>query len=310
MESNCLKSEWNGKKEIDSLGLCLNRSEYDQRRFSMLIATSNTIVDELSEAMAHNDLVLPAIPAWAAKVLGMLDNLKVSHGKIAPAVTPDPVFVAQLLKTANGAFFSRKPKLDSINAAVARIGYEKLRNLIILISMDKLSIIEKPALKKRLAEFRDHNREVAAICYVLAKSQKHLNQDEAMLAGLIHDIGKLPLLLHIEDKNLSVDDETIATIIRKYSALAGARLLKLWGFPLELVEIPMAHEKIHRETVSSRASYADVVTVASLLSHSSTEAVNWDNVSAVKRMGLDTDLYREFFERFEKDLAAAREMLT
>jgi HD-like signal output (HDOD) protein len=276
----------------------------------MLTSTSNTNIEALSDAIIRNDFALPTPPAWASKALKMLDNIKVSHGKIAPAISIDPTFVGQLLKTANGAFYARKPQVYSINASVARIGYEKLRNLIISISMDELSIIEKPALKKHFIEFRDHSRDVAAICYVLAKSQKHLNQDEAMLAGLIHDVGRLPLLLYIADKDLPVDDGTIATIMRKYSAVAGERLLKLWGFPPELVEIPMTHGDTRREAAGTRASYADIVTVAIMLSRSNAKAVNWDNNTAVKRMGLDTELYRKFFDRFETDLVAAREMLT
>ena len=275
----------------------------------MLTATSNAIVDELSEKMERNDFVLPAMPAWAANVLKMLDNISLSAGKVASAVTPDPVFVAQLLKTANGAFYASMPKVDNINIAVARVGYGKLRNLVISISMAELSIIEKPALKKHLAKFRDHGREVAAICYVLAKSQKHLSQDQAMLAGLVHDIGRLPLLLYLEDKNLPVDGETITTVIRKYSALAGERLLKLWKFSPELIEVPGTHEDIHRKTASTRASYADVVTVANMLIRSDAKVVNWNNVSAVKHMGLATEFYRGFFDRFEYDLRAAREML-
>ncbi len=276
----------------------------------MLTFTSNTIAEESSEAMEHNDFVLPAIPSWAVNVLKMLDNIKTSAGKISSSVTSDPVFVARLLKTANGAFYARKPKLDNINSAVARIGYEKLRTLIIAASMDEASSIQKPALKKHLEEFLDHSREVAAICYVLAKSQKHLSQDQAMQAGLVHDIGRLPLLLYIGDKNLSADDEAIATIIQKFNALVGERLLKLWEFPAKLVEIPMAHENTHHETASTRASYADVVTVANMLTLSKTKVVKWDNVRAVKLMGLDTELYRKFFVRFESDLAAAREMLS
>jgi HD-like signal output (HDOD) protein len=276
----------------------------------MLTSTSNIITDELSEAMVRNKLVQPALPAWAANVLKMLDNIRVSAGKIPSAVTPDPVFVAQLLKAANSALYARKPKLDNINAAVARIGYEKLRNLIISVAMEELSIIKNPDLRKYFAEFQDHSREVAAICYVLTKSQKHLAQDRAMLAGLIHDIGRLPLLLYIENSNLSADDETIAAIVQKGSGLAGGRLLKTWGFPPELVEIPMAHEDLHRETASVRANYADVVTVANMLARSNAKVVNWDNVTAVKRMGLATEFYRGFFHRFENDLTAAREMLT
>lgn len=276
----------------------------------MLTTTSNTIVEEISEAIERNNLVLPEMPAWSARILTMLDNIKLTAGKIAPAVSTDPAFVAQLLKTANSVFYTRKPKLDNLNVAVARIGHEMLRNLIISISMDKLSVIEKPGLKKHLAEFRDHSREVAAICYVLAKSQRHLSRNQAMLAGLIHDIGQLPLLLYMEDKNLQIDDGTIAAVFRQYSALVGERLLKLWKFPPELVEIPMAHKDNHRVTANTWASYTDIATVANMLSRSVTKTVNWDNNTAVKRMGLATEFYQGFFDRFKNDLAAAREMLT
>jgi HD-like signal output (HDOD) protein len=268
------------------------------------------VADELSLAIERHELVLPTMPAWAAKVQRMLDDFNVSAGQIVTAVSADPAFVAQLIKTANSAAYAGKPKVDNVNAAVTRLGYKMLRNLIVAASMSKLSIIEKPALKKHLNEFWDHSREVAATSYVLAKSQKHLNPDQGMLAGLIHDIGRLPLLLHIEKKNLNVDGPAMDVVIRRCSAQVGEQLLEIWEFPPELVEIPLAHENIHRETGSPRASYADVVTIANMLTRATAKVVEWDKVTAVKRMGIDANLYREFFERFDKDLAAAREMLT
>jgi hypothetical protein len=60
---------------------------------------------------------------------------------------------------------------------------------------------------------------------VLTKSQKHLNPDQAMLAGIIRDIGRLPLLLHIEINSLSMNDAMMNMIIRKSSALMGELLL-------------------------------------------------------------------------------------
>jgi len=272
-------------------------------------STACPIADQLSQAIERNELVLPAMPAWAAKVQRMLDDINISAGQIVTAVSGDPAFVAQLIRTANSALYTGKPKVDNINAAVARLGYKMLRNLIVSVSMSRLTIIGKPALKKYLTEFWDHSHEVAATSYVLAKSQKHLNPDQAMLAGLIHDIGRLPLLLHIENKNLSVDDAVMDMIIRRCSASVGEQLLTIWEFPPELIEIPKAHEDIHRETASNLASYADIVTVANMLTRATAKVVNWDKVTAVKRIGLASDLYREFFERFEKDLSAAREML-
>lgn len=267
------------------------------------------VADELSLAIERNELVLPTMPAWAAKVQRMLDDINVSAGQIVSAVSSDPAFVAQLIKTANSAAYTGKPKVDNVNAAVTRLGYKMLRNLIVAVSMAKLAIVEKPALKKHLNEFWDHSREVAATSYVLAKSQKHLNPDQAMLAGLVHDIGRLPLFLHIDHKNLNVDGPAMDIIIRRCSAMVGEQLLEIWEFPDELVEIPMAHEDIHRETGSSRASYADVVTIANMLTRATAKVVDWDKVTAVKRSGLASNLYREFFDRFDKDLTNARAML-
>jgi HD-like signal output (HDOD) protein len=89
----------------------------------------------------------------------------------------------------------------------------------------------------------------------------------------------------------------------------GERLLRIWEFPEELVEIPLAHEDIYRETGSPRASYADIVTVANMLTRATAKVIDWDNITAVKHLAIASDLYREFFDRFEKDLNAAREML-
>jgi len=268
------------------------------------------IADQLSQAIERNELLLPSMPAWAAKAQRMLDDFNVTAAQIVVAVSSDPAFVAQLLKTANSALYAGKPKVDNINGAVSRLGYKMLRNLIVSASMSKLLMIDKPVLKKHLAEFWDHSHEVAANCYVLAKSQKHLNPDYAMLAGLIHDIGRLPLLIFIENKSLPVDDAAMSAVIQKCSALVSERLLQLWEFPSDLTEIPRAHEDIYRETESTRASYADIVTVANMLTRATAKVVNWDNITAVKRIGLASDLYRDFFERFEKDLSAARGMLS
>jgi HD-like signal output (HDOD) protein len=267
------------------------------------------IADELSLAIERNELVLPAMPSWALKVQRMLDDFNVSAGQIVTAVSADPAFAAQLIKTANSAAYSGKPKINTVSAAVTRLGYKMLRNLIVSITINRLASFEKPFLKQHLAAYWEHSREVAATCYVLAKSQKHLNPDQAMLAGLIHDIGRLPLFMHIEKRNLQVNDAQLDTIIRKCSAQLGEKLLRIWDFPEELVEIPLAHEDIYRETESSRSGYADIVTVANMLTRATAKVVDWDNITAVRRIGIASDLYREFFDRFDKDLNAAREML-
>lgn len=267
------------------------------------------VADDLAMAIERHELELPAMPAWAAKVQRMLDDFNVTAAQIVNAVSGDPAFVALLIRSANSAVYTGKPRVDNVSAAVTRLGYKMLRNLIVASAMARLSVFEKPALRKYLDEYWSHSREVAAICHVLARSQKHLNPDQAMLAGLVHDIGRLPLFLYVEKKHIQPDATVMDILIRKCSARVGEQLLQTWEFPPELVEIPVAHEDIHRDTGNLRSSYADIVTVANMLTRATAKVVDWDKVTAVKRIGLASNLYREFFDRFDKDLVAAREIL-
>lgn len=240
----------------------------------------------------------------------MLDDINVSANQIVSAVASDPVIAAQLIKTANSAAYSDKPKVVSVMAAVSRLGFKLLRNLVLAITMTKLSNTNHPVVKKYLAEFWEHSREVAAISYVLAKNQRHLNPDQAMLAGLVHDIGTLPLCFHAEKIISDLNDATLDPLVRKFRAQIGEKLLHAWEFPAELIEVIVAHEDLFRKTDSSSASYADVVTVANMLNRVSANMIDWDNIAAVKRLWFSPETCRTFFDLFDKELRAAREMLS
>lgn len=271
--------------------------------------TASTI-DQLYLAIENNELVLPTMPDWAIKIQNLLDDINASANQIVSAISGDPALVAQLIKTANSATYCDKPKVDTVMAAVSRLGYKALRNLILMVTMARFSNAEQPAIKKYLSKFWEHSREVAAISYVLAKTQKHLNPEQAMLAGLIHEIGTLPLCLHAEKMTSSLDDSTLNAIVSKFHSKIGEKLLQVWEFPLELVEVVVTHEDLQRETGEARASYADVVTVANMLNRSTVKITPWENIAAVKRLWLSPEFCRTFFEQFDNELRAANDMLS
>lgn len=269
-----------------------------------------SVIDQIYLAIENNELVLPTMPDSAIKIQRMLDDINVSANQIVLAIASDPVIATQIIKTANSAAYSDKPKVDSIMAAVSRLGFKLLRNIVITITMTRLSNTKHPAIKKHLAEFWVHSREVAAISYVLAKNQKHLNPDQAMLAGLVHDIGTLPLCHYAEKMISGLDGEALDSLVRKFGAKIGERLLRAWEFPPELTEVVIAHEDLFRETGSNLASYADIVTVANILNRASAKIIDWNNIAAVKRLWLSAETCQTFFDLFDQELRAAREMLS
>jgi HD-like signal output (HDOD) protein len=174
--------------------------------------------------------------------------------------------------------------------------------------MNKISSSTHPVVKKQISEFWQHSREVAAISYVLAKNLRHLNQEQAMMAGLVHDIGTLPLSLYAEKMVEVLDESMLNSLLIKFRATVGNKLLLDWKFPTEITEVVLAHEDLQRNTGHSLASYADVVTVANLLDSENKQTTDWDSITAVKRINFTKETCLSFFGIFDNQLRAAKEM--
>lgn len=271
---------------------------------------NSPILEKLFSAIENNEIALPAMPDLAIKINRMLDDFNVSAMQIVNVVSSDPVLVSQIIRTANSAAYSGKPAVDKVMPAVSRIGYKLLRNIVITVTMNKLSVASHPVTKKHIADFWIHSREVAAISYVLAKQQKHLNPDQAMLAGLVHDIGTLPLCLFVE-KNLSnLDEALLNSLSRRFRARVGEKLLTAWAFPEEITRVLVAHENFQQESDDLLANYTDIVTVANMLNPSTVNIIDWTNINAVRRLWLNKETLQEFFRLFDSEISAAREMLS
>ena len=271
---------------------------------------SSSHLETLFSAIENDEINLPAMPDLAIKIQRMLDDFNVSAMQIVAAVSSDPVLAAQIIKSANSATYSGKPKVDKVMPAVSRIGYKALRNLVITVTMNKLSAVTHPVAKKHIADFWVHSREVAAISYVLAKNQKHLNPDEALLAGLVHDIGTLPLCLFAEKNLANFDGQMLESLAIRFGAKVGEKLLLKWEFPEALARIPVAHEDLQHDSGDLLATYADIVTVANMLNPSSVKMIDWYKITAVRKLWLDKETLQTFFEKFDKELFAAREILS
>lgn len=266
--------------------------------------------DQLVKAIENNELVLPSMPEWAVKIQKLLDDADASSSQIVNVISGDPAFAAQLIRMANSAVYADKPKVDTVNGALSRLGHKLLRTLVMKITMTRLANANHPVLRKRLAEFTENSRNVAAISYVLAWQRKYLNPDQAMLAGMVHNIGILPICMHM-DKNISrADEQGCDLIVNRFRGKIGEMLLKAWSFPDELVAVPVALENLQRETGAKQSDYADVVTVANLLSQPSSGAVAWDSVFALQRLAMSPEECAQFHERFGNQVRTTRELLS
>ncbi|MFN2309593.1 MAG: HDOD domain-containing protein [Gammaproteobacteria bacterium] len=206
-------------------------------------------------------LRLPSLPDLALKVRSAVNNPRRSVADIARLVQFDPALAARLIQIANGPLYRGSKKFDNCHSAITRMGLTAARDLVVGFTLRNLFRTRTPLLSERLQQTWEHSCRVAAISSVLARLTPGLDPDRALLAGLVHDIGVLPLLQYIETLGLDMDAARLDGLIVRVRGALGVFVLKTWQFEADLAEIPLQAEAWTRDS-GARVDYVDVVQVA------------------------------------------------
>jgi putative nucleotidyltransferase with HDIG domain len=275
----------------------------------MKIEQQQAVAAEVFAAMESGKLELPTLPEMAIKIRETIDDPNVSAEMLIRLLSTDPSISAQIIKTANSAAFSNGNPVNDLRTAISRLGYRMLHNMVMIITMSKLFKAGSPIISQELKKLWEHSREVAANSYVLALHQKHLKPEQAMLAGLMHDLGALPLCIYADRHHPRLDQETLDGLIRKYHTKVGAKLLASWHFPSDIIEIVAQHENLQHMTADGVSDYIDVVAVATLLVPTTAKFVAWENVRAAGRLGYSPSQCQNFLSTHAEQISVVREML-
>lgn len=213
--------------------------------------------------LRNNKLALPSLPDVAIKVRQLIDIGK-NAKDIAQAVNTDPVITAKLLKAANSPLYRSSKPFSTSTQAIVRIGLQTTKQLVTSIAIREVFRSDQPIIKTRMDALWQHATEVAALCLVFARMTPHLNSEQAMLAGLLHNIGKVPMLRYAAKyPQLIAQPKALDKALEEYSPELGAVILKRWNFSDDMVEAARATNDWTREH-GGKADYCDVVQVARL----------------------------------------------
>ena len=206
-------------------------------------------------------LRLPSLPDLALKIRGAVNDPRRSVADIARLVQFDPALAARLIQIANSPLYRGTKKYDNCHSAITRMGLGAARDLVVAFTLRNLFQARTPLLRERLQRVWQHSCRVAAISSVLARLSPGLDPDRALLAGLVHDIGVLPLLQYIEMLGIEVDAARLESLTDRLRAPLGTFVLKTWQFEADLADIPAQAEAWGRVS-GVRIDYADIVQVA------------------------------------------------
>jgi putative nucleotidyltransferase with HDIG domain len=224
----------------------------------------NKLLLACSRHYENNELILPTIPEVAFKIRRAINDEKASNSKIARTVQIDPSITARLIRISNSPMYRGRKTIESCPEAITRLGLKAAQNIVTAFSLKTVFAAKSPFIRHRMIELWTHSSIVASISAVLAHRAKGLDPDRAMLAGLIHDIGKVPILTfadqHIELANNTAHlDETIERLHRR----VGRKIIRQWNFPADFEDVVVHSENWLRDT-RAPLDYADIVLLAQI----------------------------------------------
>jgi putative nucleotidyltransferase with HDIG domain len=253
-----------------------------------------TFVAELAQEVSKGRVELPSFPDVAVRVRKVLADEDVSNEQIARVVSSDAGLAARVFTLANSAAMNRGGRtVTDLKTAVNRIGHNNVRTAAVSFAIAQLRrAAELRHISKELEQLWHEATMVAALAYAVASRARGVNADESMLAGLLHNVGKIYILARAHrHAELFQDPPALAQVIRDWHANVGKAIVDNWGFPDHISEAIGEHENIDRQT--GQPDVTDVLTVAVMMSgfvgHETDLELNMQGVKAFWRLGLDNE---------------------
>lgn len=264
----------------------------------------STLLEHLLGAIERDELTLPVLPEVATRLNELLHDPNVSAREVLTVISSDVAISAHLLKVANSAAFADKPKVEQVQQAISRLGYTQVHNLVTQFAVSNMLKTSNPVINQYLQDFWVRSREVAALSHALTKVKRQLNADQAMFAGIIHDIGILPMCLYVDQQHANLTLAELDGLAARCKKSISLKLLHAWNFPDAMLAVVSEEYRSDNE-----GNYGDIVKVASLLQRNESEQTDWNKLEAAQRLGLDESTCRDFMVQFAGHIEFARGLL-
>jgi HD-like signal output (HDOD) protein len=272
-------------------------------------------VRSLAGELSSGKIDLPSFPEIATRVRQVLQDPKSSIDQVVRLVGSEPALAARLMRVSNASAFNRSGKqVTDLRTAINRIGYSMVRSAAMAFAMSQLRRGAKlERLQSRLDQLWQNSTQVAALAYVLARTSSKVNPDEALLAGMMHGIGKLYIMTRAaQHPELFVDNETLDEICASWHASIGKAILENWEFSDLMANAVGEQDDFSREE-EVEPDLRDVIAIAILMASYEADIpglqIALNGLPATVRLGLDEARIHTVIEDCAAEVSALSEAL-
>jgi HD-like signal output (HDOD) protein len=223
-----------------------------------------TLISDVCAKLLSNHASLPSMPAVAARIHDAMASPNWSMRTIATIIKSDIGTTTYLLQVANSPLYAGTAPVRQVEQAIARLGINSTRHLVMAHAVRSTFVTRSALLTSLMQRTWASSTRLAALSGVLAKYCSSFRPESATLAGLLQDIGVLPILNVLNRYHEQLTNEAhVMSAIDKFAPPVGTILLTRWGFEADMVEVARSRGNWLRDAQPA-ADLADVVLIARL----------------------------------------------
>lgn len=226
------------------------------------------ILEDIARDLSSGEVSFPTFLDITFQVRTALKNPNLTVDQLAKLVGAEPLMSAKIIRMANSAALNPSGReIADVKSAIIRVGMEAVRTVSFAVAMEQLlKSSQMEAFEGLSRKLWEHTAHVAALCRVLAKKLARINGDEAMFAGLVHDIGVFYLMSRAANFPELVEDKAeLHGLLAGWHDNIGHALLSALGQPETILTAVLEHE--NEREITKVSTLSDVLYIANKIAN-------------------------------------------
>lgn len=270
---------------------------------------SQDIIQYILNRFKEGKVELPILPHVYNSVNKAMEEEDDSFDKIVSIIETEPVICATLITISNSSFYRGASANQTLEQAISRIGLNATKHYLFMIEGKFLFKSEHRDFMIIMKKLWEHAIATAICARTISQHLKKGDMDVLFSMGLLHDIGKLPLvniLIELSTKRDDIDKTMIHHVFEDLHTEIGAIMLTQWHFPEETINIVKNHHDLSDANNHNRelliVNLANILTRKIGFSLKSGEDIVIEDIESAKILKLDKSTLESILDDVEKDL--------
>jgi HD-like signal output (HDOD) protein len=273
----------------------------------LMLSFARSLTDELAQGTVD-------LPSWSQvteRARAALASADTSADQIARLLAADANLAVRVLTIANSAMFSRNSKpLTDLRLAVMRIGRDKVRSAVYACALAQLRNAPRLMhLRADLAQLWRESTTVAALARLIATRTECVDPDEAMLAGLLHNIGKLYILARIDRNSVMWRNQRVRdTLLMGWHARIGKAVASNWKLS-ETIAVAIGDQDVLNARADGALTLGEVL-AAAIIANAAPDPLEEtaQHLAAFAHFGLDAPAWLQLLQKTREATTAMRNL--